>query len=190
VHGLRFLGYRATDGRDAVMAPRPAGLDRSSGRGKTSCRRCAMRRRLTVAGCTRKSRAASARGCVPRAAHGPFALGPAAHHLPTHPTPSGLFALDMRKRLPMAQRVPIGLASLDRKDRFAAQPRVRAPPATRSPGGLEAPALLDHPPRPAVSFSWGWQSTGASRWPAVVCLISQRTFCCGGHVLCAWCACS
>ena len=48
-----------------VMAPRPAGLERASGRGKTSCRRCAMRRRLTVAGCTRKSRAASAWDCRP-----------------------------------------------------------------------------------------------------------------------------
>jgi hypothetical protein len=85
--------------------------------------------------------------------HRPFALGTAAHHLPQHPTPYGLFALDMSKRLPIAQMVPIGLASLDRKDRFSAQPRVRAPPAKRSTGGLEASALLDHTPRPAVSFS-------------------------------------
>jgi hypothetical protein len=65
VHGLRSLGYLATEGRDVVMAPRPAGLEHASGRGKTSCRRCAMRRRLTVAGCTRKSRAASAWDCRP-----------------------------------------------------------------------------------------------------------------------------
>jgi hypothetical protein len=64
------------------------------------------------------------------------------------------------------------------------------PPAKRSTGGLEASSLLDHRPRPAVSFSWGLQSTGASRWPAVFCLISRCTSCCGWHALCAWCECS
>ena len=57
----------STAGRDASREPLPAGLSTSSGRegAWASCCRCAARRRLTVAGCTRNTRAASTWDCSP-----------------------------------------------------------------------------------------------------------------------------
>ena len=67
--------------------------------------------------------------------------------------------------------------------------KARATGHTKHTATLEASSLLDHTPHPAVSFSWGFQSTGASRLPTFFCLISRCTPCCGWHAICAWCEC-
>jgi hypothetical protein len=135
VHGLRALGYLATEGRDAVMAPPPAGLDRSSGRGKTSCRRCAMRRRLTVAGCTRKSRAAAAWDC----------------------RPMGLIAM-MVACCCVFVHAARGAATMHALELLARQ---AAAPATPSPAGRGGP----HLPHPPTGFAAGERAPrGEDSW--------------------------
>jgi len=63
--------------------------------------------------------------------------------------------------------------------------KARATGHTKHTATLAASALLDPTPHPAVSFSWGLQSTGASQWPTFFCLRSRHPPCCGWHAICA-----